>query len=85
MGKETGPICVCEQCGWKWYSRLENPRYCAKCKSKHWDNPNRKVRRRNTSPKRRVFGDVLDVEPNDRESDQDRGQTMGSEGSERFD
>lgn len=31
--------CVCERCGHKWASRVDNPIRCAKCKTPYWNRP----------------------------------------------
>jgi len=30
-------LCKCQKCGYEWQSRVENPKECPDCKSRHWN------------------------------------------------
>lgn len=31
--------CYCERCGYEWFSQVEHPVRCARCRSPYWNKP----------------------------------------------
>ena len=39
LGVKSVSTCHCNQCGYDWRAKVENPRACTRCKRYDWDEP----------------------------------------------
>lgn len=35
--EDQGQECICRKCGYRWISRVKNPKACTRCKSYAWN------------------------------------------------